>query len=213
MSSVPFKRRVRKRLPTSTNMKTTIEIANTTPTTISAYSKSFLRHLIDHHVYPNRYQCPGGTGAAEPEEWEDTDTRLTQPRPSLSPSQFSDDAFGIFTRPDEDAAKEAQVGETLLPFIESRIKGGKFRAGEVSFSNLHSLTDVDPCTSEWLKPAKPDIYCGARSEQLDRLVRKDLDGYIVPASVGSSPARPARASGWAIGARAGSPVQPNSPLP
>lgn len=49
-------------------------------------------------------------------------------------------------------------------------------AGEVPFTNLDHLTDGT------LVPENPDLYYGARPEQLDREVRRELDVHVIPST-------------------------------
>jgi hypothetical protein len=48
---------------------------------------------MDYDVYPDAYEYPGGSVLAEPNNWEEVKQILARPRPSLSPSQFSDKEF------------------------------------------------------------------------------------------------------------------------
>ena len=52
------------------------------------------------------------------------------------------------------------------------------------FTNLDALTDGT------LVPDNPDIYYGARPEQLDRRVRDELSGHIIPSIQDDSPIAP-----------------------
>jgi hypothetical protein len=101
---------------------------------------------------------------------------LTQPRPSLSPSIFNDEEFEKLVQADADASKEKQVSESVIPIIEGKGRGrdAKCRSGGIPFTNL------DPLTDGTLKPGNPDVYYGARPEQLTRKVRDELGGRIVP---------------------------------
>jgi hypothetical protein len=47
--------------------------------------------------------------AAKPDNWEEINRRLSQPRPSLSPTKFSEEAYEKFVQADADAVKEKQV--------------------------------------------------------------------------------------------------------
>jgi hypothetical protein len=86
------------------------------------------------------------------------------------------DQFKRLKRANEHAAKEKQVLEWVIPIIEGEIPDGRCRAGGVSFNNL------DPLTDGILKPANPDIYYGARPEELSRNVRNELSGQIIPST-------------------------------
>jgi hypothetical protein len=85
---------------------------------------------------------------------------------------------------DADASKEKQVSELVIPLLEGRIEDAKCRSGGIPFTNLEPLTDGT------LKPGNPDVYYGARPEQLSRKVRTELDGHIVPSTQHDLPMLP-----------------------
>jgi hypothetical protein len=101
----------------------------------------------------------------------------------LSASHFSNEDFRKFKRADTNAAKETQVVRNVIASIEGNIEDGCV-SGDVPFTNLHHLTDGT------LVAANPDVYYGARPEQLDRKVRRELDGYIVPSTQHDLPIAP-----------------------
>ncbi len=109
---------------------------------------------------------------------------MAQPRPSLSPSQFSDREFRKFKRADAHATKEKQVSELVVPIIEGKIEDAKCRSGGIPFTNL------DPLTDGTLKPGNPDVYYGACPEQLRREVRDELGGRIIPSTQHDLPMAP-----------------------
>jgi len=120
----------------------------------------------------------------KPNNWEEINQRLAQPRPSLSPSKFSDEEHERFVQADVDAPKEKQVSELVIPIIEGKIADAKCRSGGIPFTNL------DPLTDGTLKPGNPDIYYGARPEQLSREVRDELGGQVVPSTQHDLPIAP-----------------------
>ena len=152
--------------------------------TTGVYDRDFQQHLIDNAIYPAEYEYPDGRVPAEPNNWEDVNQILTQPRASLSPSKFTDEEFRRFRRADAHAAKEKQVSESVIPFLEGKIGDEKCRAGGIPFTNLSPLTDGT------LKPGNPDIYYGARPEQLSRKVRDELGGQIIPSTQHDLPIAP-----------------------
>jgi hypothetical protein len=125
-----------------------------------------------------------GSVPAKPENWKAVNQILALPRPSLSPSRFTDEDYENFVQADADASKEKQVSETVIPIIEGKIRDAKCRSGGVPFSNL------DPLTDGTLKPGNPDIYYGARPEQLSRKVRDELGGQIIPSTQHDLPIAP-----------------------
>ena len=110
----------------------------------------------------------------EPRNWDYINERLAQPRSSLSPSKFSKEQHKAFVRIDAGAAKEGQVKKSVIPIIEGTIKDPKTTSGEIPFTNLAPLV-----TDQNLVRGNPDIYHGARPEQLERRVRDELGHYIV----------------------------------
>ncbi|KAK4066196.1 hypothetical protein Purlil1_13962 [Purpureocillium lilacinum] len=95
---------------------------------------------------------------------------------SLSPSKFTTDDFRKFERADAHAAKERDVTTTVIPVIEGNAGDRKSVAGQIPFTNLDHLTDGT------LVPGNPDLYYGARPEQLDRTVRSELNRMIIPST-------------------------------
>ncbi|KAF2454500.1 hypothetical protein BDY21DRAFT_353104 [Lineolata rhizophorae] len=169
----------------SATTSSTRPTTNTTRTkSTGVYDRDFQQHLIDNAVYPHEYEYPDGSVPAEPNNWEDLKQTLAQPRPSLSPSRFSDREFRNLKRADAHAAKEKQVSESVIPIIEGEIGDAKCRSGGIPFTNL------DPLTDSTLKPGNPDIYYGARPEQLSRKVRDERGGYIIPSTQKELPIAP-----------------------
>ncbi|KAH7268751.1 hypothetical protein B0J15DRAFT_533957 [Fusarium solani] len=151
--------------------------SNTTTTkSTGPYDRAFQQHLIDHDVYPDRYEYPDGRIPPRPGNLEEIRQALGQPRASLSPSQFSDDKFEAFQRADAHASKESQVIADVIPMIEGNVGDRKCVARQVPFTNLDHLTDGT------LVPGNPDLYYGARPEQLDQKVRQELRGRIIPST-------------------------------
>ena len=150
----------------------------------SPYDRSFQQILVDSKVYPPAYEYPDGRVAPKPGNWEDIKQRLAQPRPSLSPSKFSDEQHEKFIRADASAAKENQVKKKVFPIIEGEIKDPKTSSGEIPFTNLAPLMD------ENLVSGNPDFYHGARAEQLERQIRNELGNLIIPSTQHDLPILP-----------------------
>ncbi|KAK0260724.1 hypothetical protein LTR91_025248 [Friedmanniomyces endolithicus] len=91
------------------------------------------------------------------EHTEDICRRLPQPRPSLSPSQFSKGAFEDFQDRNRAASSESS-GNTGAAFYSEEDK---------LFNNLAKF-------APGITDAKPDGYDGARLEEIDLAVRRDL---------------------------------------
>src|SRR5437667_1360819 len=121
----------------STNSKSTPK--TTTTRKSSAYNRNFEQNLIDHSIYPDEYDYPDNHVPPEPNNWEEINDRLAQPRPSLSPSQFSDGAFRDFRRTNARALSEGKVMRTAFPTIVGNANIPT--EGDLLFTNLEPLTD------------------------------------------------------------------------
>ncbi|EQL03167.1 hypothetical protein OCS_01114 [Ophiocordyceps sinensis CO18] len=154
----------RKRGPPSPE-KSGVKPNTTTTRSTGPYSRNFQQHLIDHGVYPDRHA-------------------LRQPRPSLSPSQISEDRFEDFQQADADASKETKVTTDVIPLIEGNVGDRRCVTRQTPFTNLDDLTDGT------LVAASPDLCYGARPEQLDRRVREALAGQVVPSTQADLPVAP-----------------------
>ena len=141
----------------------------------SAYHRDFEQHLIDHGIHPNNR-------TRKPHNWEEIQQKMAQPRPSLSPSKFSDGAFETFQQANEEALTEAMVMRKPFPIISG--DADIHSAGELPFGNLKPLTDGT------LVDAKPDFYDGARPAQIDRRIRIELGSSIIPSAQHQAPALP-----------------------
>ena len=184
MSSSQVSSRRRKRSagsskPTAVTTTTTASSKNT-----GVYSRGFLQNLVDHGVYPEEYEHIDDQVPTSPDNWQEINQRLVQPRPSLSPSQFSDGAFKKFKRADAHVSKENTVMDSVIPVIEGEVKSSRSVAGNIPFNNLDHLTDGT------LSAGNPDRFYGARPEQLNRSIRDKLGHYIVPSTQEDLPMAP-----------------------
>ena len=184
MSSSQVSSRDRKRSAGSSR-----RTAVTTATTASSkntgvYSRGFLQNLIDHGVYPEEYDYPDDQVPPPPDNWQEINQRLVKPRPSLSPSQFSDRVFKRFKRADAHVSKENTVMDSVILIIEGEVESSRSIAGNIPFNNLDHLTDGTLSTD------KPDRFYGARPEQLNRSIRNKLGHYIVPSTQEDLPMAP-----------------------
>ncbi|MCJ1321015.1 hypothetical protein MMC15_006357 [Xylographa vitiligo] len=131
----------------------------------SPYHRAFQQVLVDSHVYPPYYGHPDNRGMPKPKNWDDINERLTRPRPSLSPSNFSTEEHEAFIRQDASAAEEIQVKTEVIPIIRGTIEDPRTASGDILFTNLDPLN-----ADENFAPGKPDFFHGARPEQLDRRI-------------------------------------------
>ncbi|KAI9748370.1 MAG: hypothetical protein M4579_007245, partial [Chaenotheca gracillima] len=148
----------------------------------SAYHRDFEQHLIDHGLYPDDYEFSDGRDPSRPNNEDDILDRLGQPRPSLSPSRFSDKAFRAFKQTNSRALTEPMVMRNVFPTISGDTNIPS--AGELPFGYLEPLTDGT------LVDAKPDFYDGARPAQIHPRIRSELGSYITPSTQQQAPALP-----------------------
>ena len=141
----------------------------------SVYDPAFEQHLIDHGIYKNNR-------AQKPNNWAEIKERLAQPRPSLSPSQFSEVAFEAFQQTNEDALTESKVMSKVFPIITGTADIPSQE--NLRFTNLQNLTDGS------ITKAQPDFYDGARPEELNKQIREELGPYIVPSTNTAAPCLP-----------------------
>ena len=145
----------------------------------SAYDKDFEQHYIDHHVYPEEYEYSDDRQTPEPGGLDDLYQRLSQPRPSLSPSRFTASIFRDLKRTNARVIDEGEVMRHVFPIIagNSNIPNKE----NLQFTRLESMTNgvtVDP---------KPDFYDGAHLEDIDKSVREELSTYIIPTGHRTAP--------------------------
>ena len=141
----------------------------------SAYDNDFEQHLVDHRVYMNNRK-------SKPGDSQRLHQRLPQPRPSLSPSRFSDNAFEDFQRKNDDLIDEGEVMRDVVPII----------CGNANIPNKQNLlfTRLDPIANDTTVDAKPDFYDGARLEDIDNEVRDSLGPFIIPTGHRTAPVAP-----------------------
>jgi hypothetical protein len=178
-SSLSSSKRRRSTDPRSTDPRSTDPSSTTSKSRKSTtpYDRGFEQNLIDHGVYlDNRAQTP--------ENWEEINERLANPRPSLSPSKFSETAFRAFRASDFRAKDEDDVMIDMVPVIAGVRQDNHFSARKTKFGNLEPLTDGT------IAPANPDLFYGARPEQLDRQIRDKLSGRIIPSTMEDKPMAP-----------------------
>ena len=158
----------------------TVNTKNTGP-----YSRNFEQLLIDCRVFPAFYEYPDGQELAEPNNLDEIIQRSKQRRPSLSLSWFTEKDFKNFQKATTNAKKEEQVIQSVISVIEGGSRETNFVCGRIKFGNLQSLTSG--CT---ITPGNPDLYDGARPEQLDRRIRDRLKGMIIPSTQDDLPIAP-----------------------
>ncbi|KAK7422432.1 hypothetical protein QQZ08_009514 [Neonectria magnoliae] len=156
-------------LPTTSGTTTTKK--STTP-----YNRGFEQHLTDHGVHP--------IYSSQEPDLEEVMTAMAVPRPSLSPSRFSDRAFKTFRESNARAKDEDDILADVIPTITGPRQANHPSSRNTVFGNLKPLTDGT------IAPAKPDIYYGAYPERLDRSIRDELAGHIIPSTMQDKPMAP-----------------------
>ncbi|KAK3176921.1 hypothetical protein OEA41_008247 [Lepraria neglecta] len=146
----------------------------------SAYDPIFEQHLIDHGIYPEGYD--DDEVLEEPSNLEEINHRLAQPRPSLSPSRFTREAFLNFKQKNRQALTENTVMSKVFPIIAGTADIPSQE--NLYFGNLKHLTDGS------ITKAKPDFYDGSRPVELDKHIREELGPYIVPSTNTAAPCLP-----------------------
>ena len=137
--------------------------------------------MIDGGIYPEGYD-PDNTDEAR--NLGTIHNALAVPRASLSPSRFPESAFQEFRRANSRALGETQTLANAFTIIE-----GDGRHKYYSGGSNHPFNRLEPLAEQLPRP-QPDTYDGARPEQVDRRVRKDLGRHIVPCNDSSRPAAP-----------------------
>ena len=160
----------RKRAKTGSKSGTPVSTRRT-----SAYDPAFEQHLHDHGIFKNNR-------AQKPSNWAEINKRLAQPRPSLSPSQFTEAAFEAFQQTNEEALSENKVMSKVFPLITGTADIPSQE--NLRFTNLKDLTDGS------ITQAQPDFYDGARPEELNKRIREELGPYITPSTNTSIPCLP-----------------------
>ncbi|WEW59006.1 hypothetical protein PRK78_004474 [Emydomyces testavorans] len=177
----------------SSNSRTRTSERTTTGKSTSRTSKSsktsnpndanYQQKLIDGGVFPHGYKYPDGNRPPLPSNWDETNRRLAQPHPSLSPSPFLEKLYQKFVDADAEAFNEDAIKDKVLPAMLEAMGASRCTEKNILFTNL------EPITSE-IAQAKPDYYYGARPEQIHPHVRNKLIKRIIPSNHTHLPAVP-----------------------
>ncbi|KAF3768423.1 hypothetical protein M406DRAFT_228930, partial [Cryphonectria parasitica EP155] len=153
----------------STDPTTVITKSGTTKSRKSSpYNPGFDQHLTDHGIHT--------IWKSQKLNLEEVKVALMAPRPSLSPSCFSDNAFETFYETNAQAKDEDDVCKYVLPTITGPRKDNYPSTANMAFGNLAPLTDGT------IVAAKPDIALGALPEQLNPTIRSELQHHIIPST-------------------------------
>ena len=141
------------------------------------YSRNFGQHLTDHGARP--VYC-----SLDSTNLESNLAKLSQPRQSLSPAQFTESTFKAFQRENAQAKDEADVEANIIPTLLGCNRARHLAGRNTIFGNLEPLTDGT------IAPAKPDIYNGSSPANLCSAVRDQLGHHIIPSSMHDKPIVP-----------------------
>ncbi|PGG99224.1 hypothetical protein AJ79_08654 [Helicocarpus griseus UAMH5409] len=147
----------------------------------SAYDANFEQILIDHGAYPEEYGYSDDRSPSLPDNRDEILQRIGRPRPSLSPSRFSESDFQNFRRANAHALGEKKVMSSVFPTIRGN--------ADIPYEEDKLFGNLAPF-AEGIVDAKPDFYDGAQAEQLDHRVRTELSHYIVPSTHHNAPIIP-----------------------
>ena len=135
-------------------------VTRATKRSATAYGRNFEQKLINYGVYlKNRAQKPNNI--------EGIKERLAQPRREISLSEFSEKSFDKFRDSACTAKDEGDVMIDVIPVIQGE-QTKHFYARMTQFGNLDPLMAGSPA------PPNPDLYYGARPEQLNQNIRDQL---------------------------------------
>lgn len=146
----------------------------------SAFDAVFRQHLVDYGIHPSSDSMNSSHGTDHvPDNWDELQHMIAKPRPSLSPSQFSDGAF-------ETIYNATMTSEYSTKTIFPMIKGDSDipSAARLTFDNLLPLTDGT------ILDARPDFYDGAHPTQTDGQLQEELGPYIIPTTQQQAPTLP-----------------------
>ncbi|KAI6781896.1 uncharacterized protein J7T54_005106 [Emericellopsis cladophorae] len=125
-------------------------------------------HLVDYGVYM-------ASEDPEPANLEAIRDELRRGRSSLSPGQFTNDAFKTFKNTQRAAKDEATIMNTTI---------GLICGNDVNVSNARDIlfTHLEPLTTGDIVKPKPDFFDGAHQHELSEALRADtsLAKKIVP---------------------------------
>lgn len=139
--------------------------------------------MIDRGIYPEGYEDLKGNPPPEPGNLQEIREALAQARGSLSPSQFTENAFSQFQRDNRRAKAEGKAMANVIPVIAGSKDNQHESMGDIPFFHLKPL-DPD------LSAPKLDTYYRAKPAQIDLRVRCDLNAYITPSNRTNLPAAP-----------------------
>lgn len=153
----------------STDPTTATKSGTTKSRKSSTHNPGFDQHLTDHGIHT--------TWNSQEPDLDAIYTTLAKPRPSLSPSHFSDGAFKTFRKTNAQAKDEDDVCGKVFPTIAGPWEDNDPSTIDVVFGNLEPLTDGT------IVAPRPEIALGALPEQLNSSIRNELHHHIIPSTM------------------------------
>ena len=138
--------------------------------------------MVDNNMYPPFYDYPDDRPTPKPNNLIESRQMLSNSRPSLSPSRFTDSKFESFQRKNNTASEGTVMRNVIIPII----------TGETDIPNEGHLpfTNIESITGEATVKAVPDFFDGARPGYVDKAVREDLSQMIIPTKHADCPVAP-----------------------
>lgn len=132
---------------------------------------------MKNHTYPD------GTEPTEADNFDQLKQRLRKDREDIS--ALDEAAFRRFQKVCN-ARKEGPLSTTIYHTLEGTIEDYHAkRNGNIALANFHALNAAN------LKPASPDVYYGARPEQITPVaIRTKLFAFIEPSTQNHLPVAP-----------------------
>ena len=155
--------------------------SQTRPTTYSSKDPAFQQAIVDARYYPHGYEYSDDEDAPIPNDLDEDNERLQQPRPSLSPSRFTVEDFRHFQRSNMRATSEGTVMRNVFPIILGR--------NTIPSGDNYPFNNLEPLANN-ISDAVPDYFNGSHPKQAHPKVRKDLGKYIIPSNDDSRPLLP-----------------------
>ena len=145
----------------------------------------FEQKLVDGGVYNDCSTYPGDRTQPQPANWDYLLELIERPRLPQSPSPLTEETFRKFKAKDKKVTNETDVIGSLYPIISGENEEGPHSPKSQAFNNFDPLLDDDT-----IKAATTDIYYGSHTSNVDKKIRDQLDGLIVPCTNDTFPIIP-----------------------
>lgn len=108
----------------------------------------------------------------EPANLDAIQQRIQAQRRSLSPSTFPESVFRDLRKQNARITSEATVMNVIMPFIQGHHP-------EICHEADVVFTNIDSMTNDLTVRPKPDIYDGARRNQIHSRIRQELGQFVI----------------------------------